>query len=174
MAISRVDLLFRLNLALEGADALSGGPFWSGAMELIAGLTSGTTADKVDLAYMAERTIASATDDDIDVSGVLADALGNTLAVAELVGLFIINKQKDGTANTTDLTVGGGTNPVTALMTGTTPKIIPICPGGFLGMFAPDAGGLGAVVGGSSDILRVTNSSGAQNKYLIALLGRSA
>ncbi|MFO1126371.1 MAG: hypothetical protein U1E25_14580 [Methylocystis sp.] len=79
---------------------------------------------------MAERTVASATNDDIDLAGVLTDALSVTITAAELIALVIINKQKDGTANTTNLTIGNGSDPMIGFLGGTTPTIGPIRPGG--------------------------------------------
>jgi hypothetical protein len=137
-------------------------------------LTDGTGAGNADLLYVAERTVATATDDDIDLAGVLSDVFGTTLTFAELVGILIINKQKDGTANTTDLTIGGGSNPFVGFLGGTTPTVGPIKPGGMFMLMSPDAAGIGTVTAGTGDILRITNSAGASNTYQIAIVGRSA
>ena len=163
-----------LSVSQSGANAFSGGPNWSAAIDEVLSLTDGTTANKCDLAYVAERTVASATNDDIDLAGVLTDAFGATITAAELVALLIVNKQKDGTANTTNLTIGAGSNPAVGFLGGTTPTIGPIRPGGMLLLACPDAAGICAVVAGTGDILRVANSSGAQAKYVIAILARSA
>lgn len=163
-----------LSVNQAGANAFSSGPYWAGALEFALALANGTGANQADLAYVAERTVASASNDDIDLSGVLTDALGVTITAAELVALLIINRQKDGAANTTDLTVGGGSNPVIGFLGGTTPTIGPIKPGGVLLLAAGNAAGIGAVTAGAGDVLRVANSAGAQNKYQIAILGRSA
>jgi hypothetical protein len=163
-----------LSVSQTGANAFSGGPNWSGAIDEILSFTNGTGANQCDLAYVAERTVASATNDDIDLAGVLTDALGATIIAAELVALLIINKQKDGTANTTDLTIGLGTNPVLGFLGGTLPTIGPLKPGAMILLASPGAAGLGVVGAGASDVLRIANSSGAQAKYLIAALARSA
>lgn len=157
-----------------GANAFSSGPYWNGSLEFLATLSDGTTAGKADLSYMAERTVATATNDDIDLAGVLTDALGATVTAAELVAIMIVNRQLDGTANTTNLTIGAGLNPVVGFMGGTTPTIGPIKPGGVFMLAAADAAGLGAVTAGTGDILRIANSAGATNKYLVAILARSA
>lgn len=161
-------------IAEAGTNAFSSGPFWNGSMSALLTLSDGTTANAADLSYMAERTVATATNDDIDLAGVLTDALGNTITAAELVAIFVINKQHDGTANTTDLTIGAGTNPVVGFMGGTTPTIGPIKPGGFIMLGAGDVAGLGAVTAGTGDILRIANSAGASNTYQIGILARSA
>ena len=163
-----------LSVSQAGGNAFSSGPFWGGSIDEIIALANGTGANQCNLAYIAERTVASATNDDIDLAGVLTDALGATITAAELVALLVINKQKDGTANTTNLTIGGGTNPVVGFLGGTTPTVGPIRPGGMFLLTSPDAAGIGAVAAGTGDILRIANSSGATAKYMIAVLARSA
>jgi hypothetical protein len=104
----------------------------------------------------------------------VSDVFGTTITAAELVGLLVINKQIDGTANTTDLTIGAGSNPFLGFLGGTTPTIGPIKPGGVLCIAAPDAAGIGTVTASTADILRIANSSGAAATYQIAILARSA
>lgn len=157
-----------------GASAFGTAPNWAAEMLQEFSLSDGTTANKADIAYMAERTVASNTNDDIDLAGVLSDALGVTVAAAELVTLFIVNKQKDGTVNTTDLTIGAGSNPVVGFLGGTAPTVGPIKPGGVVLLHSSDAAGLGAVTAGTGDILRIANSAGASNTYQIGILARTA
>ena len=155
----------------SGSNAFSSGPFWNGSLSYSQVLSDGTTANKADLSYMAEITVATAANSDLDLAGVLTDALGNTVTAAEIVAIMIKNVALDGTANTTDLTIGGGSNPVVGFMSGT---IGPIKPGGMVMLAAGDAAGLGAVTAGTGDILRIANSSGATAKFQIAILARSA
>lgn len=164
----------KAGVSLVGSNAFSGGPNWSAEMELLQVFGSGTTANKVDLAYAAERTVSSGANDDIDLAGVLTDALGATITAAEVVAIAVVNKQRDGTANTTSLTIGGGSNPFVGFLGGTTPTITKIGPGAVLLLSSPDATGLGSVTAGTGDILRVTNAAGATNKYQIMILARSA
>lgn len=149
-------------------------PKWDGIIEHFLNFGEGTTLGNFDLAYIRERTVADGANDDIDLAGVLSTQLGTTFAGAELVGLMLINKHKDGTANTTALTIGGGSNPMIGFLGGTTPTIGPIQPNGSLCLFSPHASGLGAITAGTGDILRVTNAAGAENTYQIALLARTA
>jgi len=151
-----------------------GGPTLTPDMDATLSLTDGTVVNTADLLFIDQRTVASATNDDLDLSGVLTNAFGQTFTAAELVGLFIINKAIDGTANTTNLTIGGGSNPVVGFLGGTTPTIGPIRPGGFLYIASPDAAGIGAVTAGTGDILRIANSSGAAATYQIGIVARSA
>ena len=136
-------------------------------------ITDGTTAGKADLMYAAERAVATGANDDIDLSGSLTDAFGTTITMAEMVAILVINQAKDGTMNTTDLTIGAGSNPVIGFL-GASDTIGPIKPGGTFMLFASDAAGIGAVTAGTGDILRIANSSGATASYQIAILGRTA
>ena len=136
-------------------------------------LTDGTTANKADLLFCDERTVSSASNDDIDLSGSLTDAFGVTITAAEIVAILIINGPISGAANTTDLTIGAGSNPFIGFL-GATDTIGPIKPGGFFMLGAGDADGIGAVVADTGDILRIANSSGASATYQIAIVARSA
>ncbi len=153
-----------------------GGPDFAPVAELLLQLTNGTAANQADLLYADERTISSASHDDIDLAGVLTSAFGAVITNAELVTLFVINKPRaDGAAaNTTNLTIGVGTNPFTGILGGTTPTLGPIRPGGAVLVTSPDAAGIGTVAAGTGDILRIANSSGASNTYQIVIIGRSA
>jgi hypothetical protein len=162
-----------LTASQSGANAF-GGPYWNAAMSLSQAFQDGTAANKFDRLYMAQRTVATGANDDIDLNGVLTDVFGTTIAAVELVGIMIINKQKDGTANTTNLTIGAGSNPFVGFLGGTTPTLGPVRPGGVFLLMNPDASGLGTITAGTADILRIANSAGASNTYQIALLLRSA
>lgn len=162
-----------ISVAQVGSNAF-GGPEWNAALDFTQAFANGVAANQADLAYVAERTVTTGANDDIDLAGVLADALGTTLTMAKLVAMLLINRQKDGTANTTNLTIGLGTNPFVGFLGGTTPTIGPITPGGVFMISNPSLAGLGSITGASNDILRIANSAGATNKYLIALLARSS
>jgi hypothetical protein len=142
-------------------------------IEKIQRLTDGTTANKADLIYADERTVTTGANDDIDLSGVLTDAFGVTIAAAEIVAIMIINGPISGTANSTDLTIGAGSNPFIGFL-GATDTIGPIKPAGVFMLAAGDAAGIGTVVAGTGDILRIANSSGASATYQIAIIARSA
>lgn len=151
-----------------------GAPRFTPMLAEVLSLTSGTTANTADRIFVDERTVASATNDDIDLAGVLVGALGNTLTFVEIVAILVINKSKAGVANTTNLTIGASTNPFVGFLGGTTPTIGPIRPGGFVLIGCPADVGIGAVTAGTADILRIANSSGASATYQIAIIGRSA
>lgn len=137
--------------------------------------TDGTGANQADIIWLDERTVATGASDDIDLAPI-TNAVGVSQTPVEIVGIIIINAPKSGVANTTNLTVGVGTNPVTpAFLGGTTPTVGPIRPGGiFMIWNSENAAGYGAVTATTADILRVTNSAGASATYQIAFVGRSA
>lgn len=151
-----------------------GGPNFTPEVSKIIALANGTSAGQADILWCDQRTVASASNDDLDLSGSLTDAFGATVAAAELVALIVINEPSSGAANTTDLTIGVGSNPVTGFLGGTNPTIGPIKPGAFVFLGSSGAAGLGAVTAGTGDILRIANSSGASATYQIAILARSA
>ena len=93
--------------------------------------------------------------------------------ISEIVAIAIVNAAADGTANTTALTIGGGTNPFAGIW-GTAGDQIVIPPGGMFLIAAAGAAGLGTAGAGASDILRVANASGAAADYQIVIIGRSA
>lgn len=151
-----------------------GAPRFTPQLSAVIDLIDGTVAGAADLIFVDERTVNSASNDDLDLAGVLANALGGTLTFVEIVAIMVINRPKSGAANTTNLTIGGGTNPFVGFLGGTAPTIGPIRPGGMLLLTSPADVGIGTVTAGTGDILRIANSSGAAATYQIAIIGRSA
>jgi len=173
MTINSLKLTARMQAVEVGANDF-GGPVFAPDMEQVLEFTAGTGARQADILWMDERTLASNTNLDLDLNAVLTDAFGSTISALELVALFVINAPRSGSANTTNLTIGGGSNPVTGYMGGTTPTIGPIRPGSFVFLGASDAAGFGAIVAGTADILRINNSTGASAVFQIAIAARSA
>lgn len=174
MTLVTTDLSVSLAAYQKSGSNAFGEQHWNGAMALVQAFTSGTTVDKIDQLYMAEHTIASASNLDLDLAGGLTDVFGATITAAELVGICIINKSKAGVANTTNLTIGAGSNPVVGYLGGTTPTIGPLRPGAILLLMSPDAAGLCSITASTGDILRIANSSGASATIQVALLLRSS
>jgi hypothetical protein len=156
----------------QGADTFGGGPFWNGAIAFAAQLGSGLAARQIDILYMAERTVNASSNDDIDLAGVLTDALGATVAAAELVGIVVVNEPKDKATprNLSNLTIGGASSPVP----GFSAAIVPIEPGGVFAALSPGAAGLATVTASTGDKIRVANGAGGAARYQIAILARSA
>jgi hypothetical protein len=175
MTIANAELSIGFKASQSAGANSFGATFWNGAMSLVQGFTDGTVANKFDRLYMTERTIGASSNDDLDLSGVLTDIFGATITAVELVGIVLINKPKSdaASANLSNLTLGGGTNPVVGFLGGTTPTVGPIKPGGCFVLMNPDATGLATITAGTGDILRIANGAGGSNTYQIALLLRS-
>jgi hypothetical protein len=124
--------------------------------------------------YTATPTIAASANLDLDLSGVLTNAFGQVLAFAKLTTIFIINAPILGGVNTTNLTIGAGTNPVVGYLGGTAPTIGPLRPGDVLLRHSNDVAGLCNVTAATADILRIANSAGAAASIQVMILGRSA
>lgn len=152
-----------------------GGPTFSPSVEANFLATDGFAAGQADMIFADERIVTTGANDDIDLAGVLVGALGNTLTFVKIVGVMIINAPRSGPANTTNLTIGAGTNPFLGFLGGTTPTIGPIRPGGVVSLWCSDnVSGLGTVTAATADILRIANSAGASATYQICIVGRSA
>lgn len=175
MPLNSAELAIRLKARQTGTSDY-GGPEFAPELEHILQFSTGTLANQADLLFVDERTLAASTNDDLDLAGVLVSAFGQTITFAEIVAIVVVNKPRSSgaPANTSNLTVGGGTNPVTGYLGGTTPTIGPIKPGGVALLATGDATGVAGVTGGTADILRIANGAGGSATYQIAILGRSA
>lgn len=168
MALNSAELMVRFTANQTGANDL-GNPVFSPELKSLLQFGSGVTAGNADILFTDERSVASATNDDIDLAGVLTDAFGATITMAEVVALIVVADR----TNTTVLTIGAGSNPW-ATMWAASGDGIKVMPGGVFLNVAPDAAGLGTVTPSTGDILRIANASGAVAKYKIVVLARSA
>lgn len=163
------EILARLKINQTGSNDF-GGPEFKPVLETLIQLTDGVAANQANIAFVDERTLTTGATDSLDLAGVLADAYGATITAAEIVALMIINKPRAGTpVNTTDLTIGGGSNGVFA---SAMPFVLK--PGAVLLLAAGDAAGIKTVTAGTADILTIVNGSGASAKYQIAVLARTS
>lgn len=174
MTIQSATLVAQLRATQLGTNDFGGGGIFQPDVSAVINLTNGTAAGQANLLWADERTLGSGANDDLDLNGVLTSAFGATISAVELVALIVINAPINGTANTTNLTIGGGANPVVGFLGGTTPTIGPIRPGSFVFLGSSDAAGFGAITAGTGDILRISNSAGASATYQIAILARNA
>lgn len=167
MGINAAELEVRFSAVQTGANDFSG-PDFRPILKKVLQYSGGVAAGQADILFMDSRTVVSGTPDDIDLAGALTDAFGTTIASAEIVGVLISHKTGTGV-----LSVGvAGTNPWVTMFAASGDGI-KVFPGGLFANFGADASGLGAVVGGASDVLRVTSSTGTV-VYDIALLARSS
>lgn len=168
MGVNSAQIQLRINADVSGNNDL-GNPSFRPELEALLQFLGGTTADKVDIIFSDERSVNASSNDDIDLSGVLADAFGATIAAVEIVFIAIKNLSTSQT-----LTIGvAGTNPWVTMWAASGDGI-KVFPRGVFMNAAPDASGLGAVVGGASDVLRVANGSGSAALYEIIIGARTA
>lgn len=146
-----------------------GGPEFTPLARKVLKFADGTGANQADILFCDERTIAASGSEDLDLAGELSNAFGATIAAAEVVAILVIASA----SNTNNVVLGDATSPI-PLFGGTNPTFS-VKPGGFFFVAAPNAAGLLTVGAGSTDDLKVANSSsGAGVTYQIAILARSA
>lgn len=129
--------------------------------------TAGTAAvGQSNVLFQDTRTIALSANEDLDLAGVLADALGATIAAAEVVAIFI----KAAAANTNNVNItrpaANGVPLFLAASDG-----IALAPGDFF-LFTRKTGiGVTAATG---DLINIANSgAGTSVTYDIVVLGRT-
>lgn len=164
----KAELIARLTATQTGAADFSPQRF-SPTVEKVLSFTSGTLAGQADILFTDRRTLAASANEDLDLAGALADAFGATINAAKVVAILVVA----AAANTNNVVIGDATQPI-PLFGGTNPTFA-VKPGGFFFVAAPALAGLLSVGAGSTDDLKVTNSSsGSSVTYDIAILARSA
>lgn len=164
----QAELRARFSATQTGANDF-GGPSFAPVVEKILQFTSGTGANQADIVWADERTLSASATEDLDLAGELTDAFGATVAAAELVAILVIADAD----NTNNVVIGDATAPI-PLFGGTNPTFS-VKPGGFFFVAAPNASGLLTVGAGTTDDLKVANSSsGTAVTYQIAILARTA
>lgn len=129
-------------------------------------LSDGITAGKANVPWRDDRQIASAGNESLDFAGSLVDALGNPAVFAKIKLLAL----KAKSTNTTDLTVGNGTNPFVGPLVDATKGVI-LKPGDVQIWYSAAGWAVGA---GASDVLKLANGSGAAADYEIFAIGTNA
>ena len=159
-----VSLAARLTKAAVGG----GTPQFNAAINYALSLSPGTDdTDKADLLYHATAQLAASANADLDLAGVLADALGTTIAAAEIVALIL--EADDGNTNT--IRIGPAASAGALLGFADASDRVGVAPGGILVLTNP-AGW--AVTATSADKLNVANSAaGSVVNYTITLIGRT-
>ena len=162
------ELRVKLSAVHTGAND-QGNPEFRPTMEFLKKFDSGTGANQADIVWSDTRTLAASATEDLDLAGVITDAFGATITAAEIVAIMVTA----AAANTNDVVIGAATAPV-PLFGGTTPTYS-VKPGGMFLVCAPNAAGLLTVGAGSTDDLKIANSSsGTGVDYSIMILARTA
>ena len=135
-------------------------------------LATGTAAGQADVLWSDTRTIAASSNDDLDLAGALANAIGGTSVFARVKGLYIAA----AASNTNNVVVGAAAATQWLALIGTATGTVILRPGAWLLVGAGVADATGYVVGaGTADLLRIANSgAGSTVTYDIAIVGASA
>ncbi|MFF2522433.1 hypothetical protein [Streptomyces liangshanensis] len=131
---------------------------------------SGTGAGLADKLFSDHRTLAASATEDLDLAGVLLDALGTAITFARVKGLLI----SAAATNTNNVVVGAASsNPWATFLNST--GTVTLRPGATLGLFAGAADPTTyAVTAGTGDLLKVANSgAGTPVSYDIVIIGAS-
>lgn len=129
--------------------------------------TDGSGANQVANVFSDSRTIAASSNDDLDLNGVLTNALGASVALTKVRAIVI----KAAAGNTNDVVVGNATSNGVSTIFGATTHTLKIKPGGVMALVAPDNTAYG-ITAGTADILRIANGgAGTSVSYDILILG---
>jgi hypothetical protein len=127
-------------------------------------LTNGTAVKQVNQSWQAQRTLAASASETLALTGSLVDGFGETVNLARVKGLYIVN-----TSATGSMTIG---NPwVGPWGAGTQTETIN--PGAFYFIGATDAIAY-PVTSGSKNLLVTNNDTGNPLTYNIIILGCTA
>jgi hypothetical protein len=129
--------------------------------------SAGTAAvGQANVMYSATRTLVASTGEDLDLAGVLADALGATIAAAEVVAIYIAAAQ--GNTNDVQLTRPASNGVPLFLAAG---DGLSVGPGDFV--LLTNRKGI-AVTATTGDLLHVANAAaGTSVSYDVVILGRT-
>lgn len=133
---------------------------------------NGTAAGQADKLFSDTRTLVASANEDLDLNGVLADALGVTLSLARVRAIMIAA----AAGNTNNVVVGGAASNGFVSPFGGATHQVNVRPGGFLVLATGLADATGYVVtAATGDLLRITNGgAGTPVTYDIVVLGASA
>jgi hypothetical protein len=142
------------------------------AKSYTAELASGTAAGQADRIFHDTRTLAASANEDLDLAGVLTDALGGALTFVRIKGLIV----SAAAGNTNNVIVGGAASNQFLSWVGAATHTVTVRPGATFALFAGAADAVGyAVTAATGDLLRVANSSsGSTVTYDVVVLGCSA
>jgi hypothetical protein len=130
-------------------------------------LPQGTSSGSADIVFSDTRTLATNTNEDLDLAGGVTDVFGLTRTFVKVKAIRL----KAAAANTTTLVVGNGTNPFVGPF-GAGTHTLSLAAGGEILLTAPAAGW--TVTAGSADVIKVTNPAGASATYDVDIIGTSA
>jgi hypothetical protein len=139
------------------------------SFEVSTAVAFGVTDGKMDELFHDERTLAISTSEDLDIVGTLTNAFGDVVNLLKVDAIMFKNVSVNanlieiGPAAANGFGIGG---PWKAAGDANSLGV-----GGSLMIMAPTAGW--AAVAGTADLITVNNTTAAEGKYQIAVLGRA-
>lgn len=168
--MSGVSATLALTLAarLTGAAIAGDTPQFSAHIDRSLSFSPGTAAiDQANLLYKATRTLAASATENLDLAGVLADALGTVITAGEVVALII----EAAAGNTNDVVYGPTASTGALLGFGDITDRRKVGPGNFDCMTSRQGWPITAT---TADMLTVSNSAaGTPVTYTITVIGRT-
>lgn len=117
--------------------------------------------------FADQRTLAASETEELDLSGVLSDALGATVSFTAIKGIYV----KAVATNYSDILVGGSVSKGFDSWIGAAGDQVKLHPGALFALVVPGATGY-AVTAGLGDLLKITNTDIAHEaSYSIILVG---
>ena len=130
-------------------------------------LGDGNGANQANQVFHDQRTLAASATEELDLAGVLANPLGQTITFTKIKALLI----RAAATNVNDVLIGGAASNAFASPFGDATDVVKVRPGGTLLLVAPDSNGY-AVTAGTGDKLKVANSAaGSGVTYDVVLIG---
>lgn len=130
-------------------------------------LANGTGADQANAVYVDAFSITTGSNTTYDLAGSLTDALGAALVFTAVKALYV----EADAANTTNLTIGNGTNPFVGPFDDGTATVT-LLPGAGMLITNPSAAGW-TVAAGTGDVIKIANGSGATATGRIVVIGEA-
>ena len=129
-------------------------------------LKNGTGADQANQIFTDTRTLAASTNEELDLSGGLTDAFGNTIAFTRIKSITV-EASRDNTNNVEVTTPAANGVPLfLAASDG-----VGLTPGASMTMVFPDVDGI-PVTAGTGDLLDFANSAGGTSvDYTVIIIG---
>lgn len=133
-------------------------------------IAPGTGAAQADEVFSDTRTLSASSSEELDMAGVLTDALGGSITFASVKAILI----KAAAGNSNDVIVGGAASNAFATMFGDSSDTLKVPPGGAIVLADFGAAGF-AVTASTGDLLKIANGgSGTSVSYDIIIVGDSA
>ncbi len=135
-------------------------------IQAVRNLENGTGLNQVNQLFTDQRTLTASASEELDLSGGLNDAFGNSIAFTKVKGVLVIA----ASGNTNDVNITRPASSGVPIFLNASDGM-PVKPNGFFMWTAPDAGGV-TVTNSSADRIALANSAGGSAvTYNIAIIG---